>query len=172
MNNAIQTEPERSFLATLKNCAALFVSLSSALLIAFLAARVMEFIAVFRTNTLPDDIRIVAVQALLVDIVSFLKMLPFLFVPFFIVCFSTGTARSRYRAYRVGGAIVIILYAALIKYFATAGVPLGADLFGYSLKEIKTTVSGGLTIDSITILLFVIPVVIFLITLRVVSFLK
>ena len=96
MNNAVQTEPEHSFLDTLKNCAALFVSLSSALLIAFLAMRVMEFFAISMTTNLPEDIRTVIVQALLFDIVSFLKMLPFLFVPFLIVCVITRTKSSRY----------------------------------------------------------------------------
>jgi len=161
MNNAVQTEPEHSFLDTLKNCAALFVSLSSALLIAFLAMRVMEFFSISMTTNLPEDIRTVIVQALLFDIVALLKILPFLFVPFLIVCVITRTKSNRYWAYGVGGSIVIIIYAVLIKYFATAAIPLGADLFGYSMKEIKTTVSGGLTIDSISIFLFVIPVAVF-----------
>ena len=161
MNNAVQAEPEHSFLDTLKNCAALFVSLSSALLIAFLAMRVMEFFAISMTANLPEDIRTVIVQALLFDIVAILKMLPFLFVPFLIVCVIARTKSSRYWAYGVGGSIVIIIYAVLIKYFATAAIPLGADLFGYSMKEIKTTVSGGLTIDSISIFLFVVPVAVF-----------
>jgi uncharacterized sulfatase len=161
MNNAIRTEPEHSFLDTLKNCAALFVSLSPALLTAFLAVRMMEFIAISLTNNLPEDIRNVIAQALLFDVVAFLKILPFLFVPFLIVCFVTRTTNSRYRTYGVGGSIVIIMYAVLIKYFATAAIPLGADLFGYSMKEIKTTISGGLTIDSLSIFLFVIPVAVF-----------
>jgi len=161
MNGATQMEPEHSFLDTLRNCAALFVSLSSALLIGFFAARIMEFIYIAETNNLPEDIGNVIVQALLFDLVSLLKILPFLFVPFLIVCFSTRTMSSRYRAYGVGGSISIILYAMLVKYFATARVPLGADLFGYSLKEIKTTISGGLTIDSISLVMFVIPVAVF-----------
>src|SRR6266498_3678016 len=106
MNNANQTEAEHSFFDRLKNCAALFVSLSSALLIAFLAARIVELSALSSIHTLPEDFRIVVVQAFLFDIVSFLKMLPFLFIPFFIVCFSTNTTRSHYRAYRAGGSIV------------------------------------------------------------------
>ncbi len=161
MNNAVQTEAEHSFLDTLKNCAALFVSLSSALLIAFLAMRVMEFFSISMTTNLPEDIRTVIVQALLFDIVALLKLLPFLFVPFLIVCVITRTKSNRYWAYGVGGSIVIIIYAALIKYFATAAIPLGADLFGYSMKEIKTTVSGGLTIDPISIFLFVVPLAVF-----------
>ena len=169
MNSTIRTEPERSFLDRLKNCAALFVSLSSAFLIAFFAARVTEFLAFSKSNNLPEDIRNVIVKALLFDIVSFLKILPFLFVPFLIVCFSARAKSSRYLAYGIGGSIVIILYAVLIKYFATATIPLGSDFFGYSLKEIKMTISGGLTIDPISIFLFVIPVGIFWASLKVVS---
>jgi phosphoglycerol transferase MdoB-like AlkP superfamily enzyme len=169
MSNAVQREPEPSFLDTLKNSAALFVSLSSALLIAFLCARIMELFTISKTVNLPEDIATVIVQALLFDLVVFLKMLPFLFVPFFIVCFIARTKRSRYRAYGIGGSIILVMYAVLIKYFATATVPLGADLFGYTLKEIKTTVSGGLTMDLISIFLFVIPVAMFWAMLKVLS---
>jgi phosphoglycerol transferase MdoB-like AlkP superfamily enzyme len=169
MRDAVQREPEPSFLDTLKNCIALFVSLSPALLIAFLGARIMELFTISTSANLPEDIGIVIVQALLFDLVVFLKMLPFLFIPFFIVCFIARTKRSRYRAYGVGGSIVLIIYAVLIKYFVTATIPLGADLFGYTLKEITTTVNGGLTIDSISILLFVIPVTLFWVTLKVIS---
>ena len=113
------------------------------------------------TSNLPEDIRNVIVQALLFDLVSFLKMLPFLFVPFLILYLGTRTMKSRYLAYGIGGSIVLILYAVLIKYFATAGVPLGADAFGYSAKEIEETVRGGITIDAISIFLFIIPVAVF-----------
>src|SRR5512143_3755883 len=158
MNDAVQKEPEESLPGKLKNYAALFVKLSLALLNAFLAVRVMEFIYSSMTTSLPRDFRNVVVQALLADIISFLEMLPFLFVPFLIVCFSARTRKARYRAYGIGGTVVVILYAMLIKYFATAMVPLGADLFGYSIKEIEATVKGGATLDAMSIFLFVIPV--------------
>lgn len=161
MNNTVRKEPEHSFLDKLKNCAALFVKLSLALLIAFFAVRIMEFIYISMTNNLPRDFWNVVWQALLFDILSFLEILPFLFIPFFIVFFSTRTMKSRYWAYGAGGSIVIILYAILIKYFAAALVPLGADLFGYSMKDIEITVRGGATIDAISIFLFIIPVAIF-----------
>jgi len=137
------------------------MNVSFPLLIAFLAARIMEFIYIARTNNLPQDFGKVIRQALLFDLLSFLEMLPFLFIPFFIVYISTRSMKLRYRAYGVGGSILIILYAMLVKYFATALVPLGADLFGYSAKEISETVSGGLTLDAISIALFVMPVAIF-----------
>ena len=159
MNNVIQMKPEHSFLDKLKNCAALFVKLSLALLIAFFAARILEFIYISMTSNLPRDFGNIILQVSLFDFLSFLELLPFLFIPFFIVYVSTRTMKCRYWAYGVGGSIIIILYTMLIKYFATALVPLGADLFGYSIKEIEVTVRGGTTIDVISIFLVLIPLV-------------
>ena len=165
MNQTPQKEPEHALLDTLKNCAALFVNLSPALLIGLFAARIMEFVYIFMTADRPRDFLNVVLKAFLFDSVSFLKMLPFLFIPFFIVYVGTGTMRSRYRAYGVGGSLVIILYAILIKYFATALVPLGADVFGYSLKDIAMTIRGSAVIDAISIFLFLIPISLFWISL-------
>ena len=54
--------------------------------------------------------------------------------------------RSR-RAARLAVALswsAFLLWQALLEqYFLTAGVPLGADLFGYSLTEIRTTLGGA-----------------------------
>lgn len=161
MNNTVHEEPQHSFLDKLKNCAALFVNFSLALLIAFFAVRIMEFIYISMISNLPRDFWNIVRQALLFDILSFLEILPFLFIPFFIVYFSARTTKSRYWAYGAGGSIVIILYAILIKYFATALVPLGADLFGYSMKDIEITVRAGTSIDAISIFLFIIPVAVF-----------
>ncbi|HEX9020738.1 MAG TPA: LTA synthase family protein [Nitrospirota bacterium] len=161
MNTPAPKKPERSRSDTLKTGASLFTNLSSSLLIAFFAARIIEFAYVSRTNNPPQDFVNVIRQALLFEMVSFLEALPFLFIPFFIVYVSCKTKRTRFRVYGAGGTIIIILYAMLIKYFATALVPLGADLFGYSLKDVATTVRGGVTLDVITIFLFLIPVALF-----------
>lgn len=166
MYDTVRKETERSFLGKLKNCAALFGSFSLALLIAFFALRIMEFMYISMTNNPPRDFWNVIRQALLFDILSFLEILPFLFIPFVIVFyFSAGTMKLRSWIYFLGGSIVVILYATLIKYFATALVPLGADLFGYSMKEIRETVKGGVTFDKISIFLFIVPVVVFWISL-------
>ncbi len=161
-----QKERERSVIDRLKNCAAMFGNLSLALLIALLAVRIMEFLYVSMTNSPPADFRTIILQALLFDIVSFLELLPFLFIPFAVVYFIANPASNcRFWIYFGGGMIVLLLYAALIKYFATALVPLGSDLFGYSLKEISETVRGGATFDKASVLLFVVPVIAFWISL-------
>jgi phosphoglycerol transferase MdoB-like AlkP superfamily enzyme len=165
MNDVVQKGPEPPFLEKLKNCAALFGNFSLALLIAFLALRILEFMYISMTNNPPRDLWNVIKQALLLDIASLLAILPFLFIPFGIIYFSAGTMKCRYWIYFIGGSIIVILYATLIKYFATALVPLGADLFGYSMKEIEETVRGGITFDTISIFLFVIPVAVFWVSL-------
>ena len=161
MNSAIQRKPEHSFLDTLKNCVALFASLSSALLIAFFAVRMMEIISISKTTQssggYPDCNRTGA--PVRYRVLSENASVPVRSLSYRLL--HHKNEEVPYLAYGVGGSIVLILYAVLIKYFATAGVPLGADLFGYSVKEIEETVSGGLTIDAISIFLFVIPVAVF-----------
>ncbi len=169
MNLSVQKEPEHSFFDKLKNCAALFGKYLPALLLAFVAIRFMEFIYISMTNDLPRDLRTVAAQALLSDSITFIEMLPFLFLPFFFVYLTTGTMRPRYWAFGAGGSIVIVLYALLVKYFATTLVPLGSDLFGYSLNDIAVTVKGGTTLDPITLVLIILPPALFWATLAFVS---
>ncbi len=161
MNNTLQGKHQYSFLDKLKSCAALFVNLSVALLMAFIAVRIMEILYISMTNNLPQNFRNVVWQAFLFDILSFLEILPFLFIPFLMIYFGTVTMKSRYLAYGAGGSVVIILYSLLVKYFAIARVPLGADLFGYSMKDIEITVRGSSTMDAFSIFLFIIPLAMF-----------
>src|SRR3989304_1373505 len=137
MNNALHRKPHQSFPDKIKNCAVLFVNLSAAMLLALFTVRIMEFTYISRTNNLPLDFWNVVGHAFVFDILSFLEILPFLFIPFFMIYFVTGTIKFSYLAYGAAGSVVIILYASLVKYFATAGVPLAADLFGYFMEDIE-----------------------------------
>lgn len=170
MSSAFRTEAGQSIPVALKNSAALFVGFSCAFLISCISLRTMEFVNISLTNDLPPDFRNVVLQAILFDSIFFLETLPFLVIPFFIVYTITGTERSRYWAFGVGGSLLIIVYAVLIKYFATALAPLGADLFGYSLGDIAATVKGSATIDILSIFLFIIPVALFWVSLALIRF--
>ncbi len=44
----------------------------------------------------------------------------------------------------IGWSVLLWGHAALIHYYASAGVPLGADLFAYSWNEIRTTAGGAM----------------------------
>ena len=165
MDDEVRREPGRSLLEPLKHSAALFVSFSAALLVGSVASRIMELISISMANGLPQDIGTVAVRALQYDIVVFLKALPLLFIPFFIAYVSIGGQNTRHRVYAAGGTMIMVLYGVLIKYFATAHVPLGSDLFGYSLSDIAATIKGGLTVDAMSVLLFIVPLALFWTTL-------
>lgn len=58
----------------------------------------------------------------------------------------------------------ILLYLILIQYFETSLLPLGAEFYGYSFKEIKTTVqaSGGLEFIQLFSIILTLPISIFL----------
>jgi phosphoglycerol transferase MdoB-like AlkP superfamily enzyme len=161
MNATTGSKREKTSPGRWQDSAALFTSLSGALFMAYLAVRILELTYISRTANLPADLRNVLGRAFLSDSVAFLEMLPVLFLLSFLVHATVRSARARIRVSGAIGTLFVVLYAVLIKYFATARVPLGADLFGYSLSEIATTVRGGATIDAITLLLFLVPLALF-----------
>ncbi len=152
---------EHMFFDKLKNSATSFISLSLALLISFAATRLIEFLYFFSAHRMPADFGAVFFQALLFDSVVFGELLPLLFLPFFFVYLGTKNRASRFRTFGVLGTFALVLYALLIKYFNTTLVPLGSDLYGYSLKEIVETAERGATIDVMSVLLLIAPLILF-----------
>jgi phosphoglycerol transferase MdoB-like AlkP superfamily enzyme len=57
--------------------------------------------------------------------------------------------------YKVLITLLLILHLALILYFSKALLPLGADLYGYSIADIKQTIGASGGISFITILAFI-----------------
>lgn len=70
-----------------------------------------------------------------------LRALPLLFLLTWPLAALRG-ARSRLLAVGVLWSLLLLLQATLEQYYLVSRVPLGADLFGYSLVEIRTTISG------------------------------
>ena len=161
MTTAIPANRQCSVLDRLAHCAALFVTLSAALLIAFVAVRMMELLYVLTSNKAPRDFSNVVRHVVLIDLLSFLKFLPVLFVPFLACCIGMYSTTTRYWAYGAAGTIVILLYTVMIKYFVTALVPLGADLFAYSVADMQTIIRTGAEIDAFTVGLVTLPLAIF-----------
>jgi arylsulfatase A-like enzyme len=56
--------------------------------------------------------------------------------------------------------LFVVVQAALNQYFQTAHVPLGADLFGYSFEEIRTTLSGDTPLDPRSVLGYALPLLV------------
>lgn len=65
--------------------------------------------------------------------------------------------RLRIAVLAVLWSLFVMVQAGLNQYFQVAHVPLGADLFGYSLAEIRTTVSGDTPLDLRNVLAYALP---------------
>lgn len=84
------------------------------------------------------------------DLVYLFFLTPILFFVF-LICYWRSTRLARYVTI-VLCSLIVIVHAMLINYFSTALNPLGADLFHYSLREIKQTAGAAIT-GAITVLL-------------------
>ncbi len=119
-----------------------FLDLLPALAIAMLCLRAAELTSGIQTGSTPSEIISATSIAISLDLLNLIRYLPILFLyslPFLLL-------HSR-RATRLGlglaWSLLTLVQAALIQYFLTARVPLGADLFAYSWDDIRKTISGG-----------------------------
>lgn len=161
MEKIYSEKPDYPIFNKIKSCSTLLVNFSIALFITMLLLRVMEFINISYSNDLPTDISRIIIEAVIYDIIFFLKIIPFLFLPFFLVFLTSQIKRPNFWAFGLIGTLVLIIYLLLIKYFATALVPLGSDLFGYSIVEIKQTISGSSKPDITSVLIIGVILAIF-----------
>src|ERR1019366_662260 len=89
----------------------------------------------------PKNFSAVLFWSVLNDLFFWLKCLIYLFVIYMIFhLFSQKFARVTYSVFIVLAAVVQLC---LTSYFTTSLVPLGADLYGYSIKDINQTVSSS-----------------------------
>ncbi|HEY8781511.1 MAG TPA: sulfatase-like hydrolase/transferase [Mucilaginibacter sp.] len=87
------------------------------------------------------------------DLIFWLKCQIYLFAAYMVInLFSQKLARIIFSVFIV---LTAIIQVSLIGYFTTSLVPLGADLYGYSIKEIKETV-GASGVSITTIIAFVV----------------
>lgn len=134
------------------------VALSAALLAALLVARAAEAYLLAETGRWPEEAGRVALWALGLDLAFFLRLLPVLLVPCLAALLRPRPEAALPWFFGATATAVLAGEAALAQFFATAGFPLGADLFGYSLRDIGQTVEAGAEIDDRTALLFLLPI--------------
>lgn len=119
------------------SAASRFVAWSPALLLAQLAFSVWSACRALP----PDGAWHLAALAVGNQLLFLLRALPVLFLLSWPLL---ALRHARLRLLAVGAlwSLFLLLQAGLEQYYLTSGVPLGADLFGYSLAEIRTTVGG------------------------------
>src|SRR5207244_551693 len=144
-----------------------FGNLSLALLLALLTGRLMELSGVLVTTEVPSDVGMVILAALRSDLVLFLELLVFL-LPLFLACRMILRGKNAdVRVYGGLGSLVLIGAVALSSYFLFSRVPLGSDLFGYSLSDILTTARGGYHFTELSVATLLLPLAVFWVALRI-----
>ncbi|HSH20734.1 MAG TPA: LTA synthase family protein [Draconibacterium sp.] len=115
-----------------------FLSLSFILASMILVVRLFEIFFTSNFSNYPPGSFLPLLTGIKFDIILYLRISGALMIPFLIVgSFSARAAKYFFIACSI---ILILADMLLLKYFSKALVPLGADLFGYSITEIRKTV--------------------------------
>lgn len=137
-----------------------FFNLSLVYWLLLMLIRTIEVIYGGHLNGYPAQLGSVVWASVYRDFIFFLSSSLFLFIIYwFIYYFSPRVANT---VYITLATILLVIQLSLVFYFLTALVPLGADVYGYSMAEIKQTVgaAGSLNIFSILGFLFFIALII------------
>jgi len=96
----------------------------------------------------PENFTGIILWTILNDLLFWLKCQIYLFVIYTIFhLFSSKFARIAYSVFIV---LMAVIQLSLTSYFTTSLVPLGADLYGYSIKDIRQTIgASGLSITEV-----------------------
>ncbi len=123
-----------------------FISLSFILASMIIVVRLYELIITSNFSHYPPGSFLTILFGIKFDVIFYLRASAVLMLPYLLLAlFSPKIAKY---FFVVCAVFLILGDMLLLKYFATARVPLGADLLGYSINEIGKTVqsSGGLNI--------------------------
>ena len=126
----------------------------------FLALLMMRGIELIKT----PDAQIVINDAIWSDLLFFLKMMPLIFCCFLITTYLKP--KYHYLILFLTGSLWILIHSALIIYFFTAQVPLGADMFGYSINDSVKIIKESLTLNFLLLVVFIMPLLVFWLLLK------
>jgi uncharacterized sulfatase len=119
-----------------------FLDYLPALMLALLCLRFAELAAGVQVGATPRELSRLLASAIAFDLINLARYLPALFLvslPLLLI----RNRRARILSIGLIWSLLLLFQAGLVQYFLTARVPLGADVFGYSLKNIQKIVSGG-----------------------------
>ena len=135
-----------------------FVNLSLALLLALLTGRALELSGILLTTEMPRELGTVIAVALRSDVLLYFELLLAL-LPLFLACRLLWRGKSAdLRVYGALATPALLCAVALSCYFLFSRVPLGSDLFGYSLGDILTTARGGYRFSALPVASVLLPV--------------
>jgi phosphoglycerol transferase MdoB-like AlkP superfamily enzyme len=123
-----------------------FLSLSFILAGMILTVRFYEIIITSSFSNYPDGSITNLLIGLKYDLILYLRLSAFLMLPFLLIAYYRQKIARNF--FIIISLILVLGDIFLLQYFSTARVPLGADLLGYSIEEMRHTVgaSGKLNI--------------------------
>jgi phosphoglycerol transferase MdoB-like AlkP superfamily enzyme len=132
-----------------------FLLLSCLWLIIILLLRATDLVSIGRFPVAPTHL---IANALWADLLTFLSLVRWIVIPF-VLLYMFVNSKAANIFYLLLISLYVLISFGLNLYFHQANVPLGADVFGYSVKDIKQTVgaaAGGLPVSTIIALAAVI----------------
>lgn len=148
----LKSENNSTFLSKLKKGIQSFVKLSVCLYLILLSLRIFEIIENNLSHTLSGSILKIAAFAFVYDLLFWCKLSGWLLLVYLPLHFISG--RLARIVFITAIVIFFICNALLIQYFNSALVPLGADLYGYTLKDIELTVGTGGSLSKVLLVVF------------------
>ena len=123
------------------NRTSIFAARSLALLPALVLLRIYEYALVRHRHALPNG----AVRAMLTGLPGDVALTLFAALALCVPVLAIAAWRDDVaeRVHRVFLVLIVLVHVALIHYLGVTFVPLGADVFGYSLHDISVTVRGS-----------------------------
>jgi len=120
--------------------ASVFFRFLPALIAGLLLLRAAELLAGMEPGTGFGTAALVWLTAAGLDLYSLVKHLPLLFL---LSLPLLGRKSGSVTGLGIAWSALLLLQLALVQYYFQSGVPLGADMYAYSLKDIFTTVKGA-----------------------------
>ncbi len=152
----------KNILTRIVQCAAAFLPRIITLLLLFVVLRIFEVVYDVILHNTPANLFMVFVAGLVKDVAFLLSISFGLFAGYFIIYnLHKKTANVIFVIISI---VLCLVQVSLVQYFLTTLVPLGGDLWSYSIKDIKQTVgaAGGVPVSAIIIFIVFIALVIML----------
>ncbi|WP_164714294.1 LTA synthase family protein [Chitinophaga rhizosphaerae] len=111
-------------------------------LLLFLLILVLRAIDLFMIGTFPVPLQTIIGRALWADVLTFLSVIRWIVLPFLLL-YMLVSPRAGNAFYISLIVLYVIVSFSLNLYFHQTSVPLGADLFGYNMHDIKQTVGAA-----------------------------
>ena len=127
-----------------------YVAVSAALLPVLLLLRAYEVVVVRASHLLPSDAPLAMLDGIRADVGLVLWAGALMAIP--LLSLARVRPQLAGRIHRVLLACIATVHVMLVQYFAVTLVPLGADLFGYSLSDIAETTKSSHGVGALALL--------------------